>query len=489
MDAETFRRLGHRLVDEVAALMASIAGRPVTTAPAAAAVRDALGLDRPLPDDGADPERLLAGLPERLAEHSLFNAHPRFFGYITAPPAPIGVLADFMAAALNPNVGAWVLSPAATAIEVQTVRWIAELIGFPATAGGLLVSGGNMANLVCFLAARAARAPWDVRTRGVAGGDGRLLVAYASDQTHTWLQKAADVSGLGTAAVRWIPSDADERMDVEALDRAIAADRAEGRCPFLVIGTAGTVATGAVDPLREIAGVCRRNHLWFHVDGAYGGMAAALREASEGVGGLEEADSVAVDPHKWLYAPLEAGCVLVRDRDALPAAFAYRPPYYHFDPDETNYVDYGLQNSRGFRALKVWLALQHAGASGYRSMMASDIARAQRLARAVEQHPALELHARRLSIATFRYVPPDLAARAGEPAVARYLNALNEAVLDAIQRGGRAFVSNAVVRQTYLLRACIVNFHTTDADVVALAGIAASEGARLDAERRAAFLP
>jgi aromatic-L-amino-acid/L-tryptophan decarboxylase len=489
MDAETFKVLGHDLVDQLASLLASVPERPITRDESPEAIRDALDLAGPLPEHGADPATLLTTTARQLFDHSLFNAHPRFFGYITAPPAPIGILGDFLASALNANVGSWSLAPAATEIEAQTVRWIAEMIGVSADCGGLLVSGGNMANIVCFLAARAAAAPWDVRAKGVNGGESRTLVAYASMEAHTWIQKAADVCGLGTAAIRWIDTDDALQMDVAALRRAIETDVAAGRLPFLVAGTAGSVSTGVVDPLLEIAAVCRGNGIWFHVDGAYGGFAAAVPGAPSNLRGMAEADSVAVDPHKWLYAPLEAGCALVRNREALRGAFAYHPPYYHFDDRVLNFVDYGLQNSRGFRALKVWLALRQVGAAGYRRMIGDDIELSREMARAVERHPELELVTQALSIATFRYVPADLKYRRGDDAVERYLNQLNEALLDTLQRGGELFVSNAVIRGRYLLRACIVNFHTTADDVAAVPDIVARDGRNLDGRLRPIALP
>jgi glutamate/tyrosine decarboxylase-like PLP-dependent enzyme len=482
MDPETFRAAGHRLVDELAARLAAIPGGPVTRDIAPSALRAALGTGGPLPDQGADPQAILERATTLLFDHSLFNQHPRFFGYITAPPAPLGILGDFLASAANPNCGSWTLSPAATEIEVETVRWIAELIGYPSAAGGLLVSGGNMANFVCFFAARAANAGWDVRARGALAGP--PLRAYCSAETHTWIQKAADLAGMGTDAIRWIPVDDAQCMDVAALERQVAADRAAGERPFLVVGTGGSVSTGAVDPLPAIHDVCRRHGLWFHVDGAYGGFAAAAPGAPADLRALAHADSVAVDPHKWLYAPLEAGCALVRDPEALRAAFSYHPPYYHFDEHATNFVDFGMQNSRGFRALKVWLMLQHAGAAGYRAMIGEDMRLSRALAGEVAKHPELELLTQSLSIATFRYVPHDLRARAGEAEVAAYLDTLNRAVLDRTQRDGEAFVSNAVVRGRYALRACIVNFHTAPADVEALPGILARAAARLDAELR-----
>ena len=341
-------------------------------------LRRALHAERGLPASGADSRELLDEAAELLFQHSLFNGHPRFFGYITSSPAPIGALGDLLAASVNQNVGAWRLSPMATEIEAQTIRWIAELIGYPTDAGGLLVSGGNMANFVCFLAARTARAGTDVRKTGLPALKQPLRL-YASTETHTWIQKAADLFGLGTDAIRWIPADDDQRMNTAALERQIEADRQSGELPFLVVGTAGSVSTGVVDPLAEIAVICRRHDVWFHVDGAYGALAARVPGAPEDLRAIADADSVAVDPHKWLYSPLEAGCVLVRRRDDLLRAFSYHPPYYHFDPEVTNYFDYGPQNSRGFRALKVWLALRQVGFSGYVRMIGDDMQLARQL--------------------------------------------------------------------------------------------------------------
>jgi glutamate/tyrosine decarboxylase-like PLP-dependent enzyme len=467
MDAREFRELGHRLVDQLADRLDAIPRGPVTRDQSPAAVRRALDLTTPLPEDGVGPAPLLEQTARLLFEHSLFNAHPRFFGYITAAPAPIGVLGDFLAAAVNANVGAWTLSPAATEVEAQTVRWIASFIGYPADCGGLLVSGGNMANIVCFLAARAATASaegWDVRERGLTGTSRQMRI-YGSAETHTWIQKAADIGGFGTASIRWIPTDANQRMDVAALRRQIEADKAAGDLPCMVVGTAGSVSTGAVDPLEEIHDVCREHGIWFHVDGAYGGFAAAVPDAPADLRALTMADSVAVDPHKWLYAPLEAGCALVRDPERLRAAFAYHPPYYHFDEHATNYVDYGPQNSRGFRALKVWLALQHAGAAGYRRMIADDMRLSRAMADAVRRSDELELLTQSLSITTFRYVPPELRPKIGEADAEQRFDTLNRALLDRLQREGEVFVSQAVIHGRFALRACIVNFRTTNADV------------------------
>ena len=485
LEPSEFRRIGHALVDAIAAHLDSLPSRAVTRGDSPDQIRQLLRADAPLPPHGTDAASLIPSMTQLLFDHSLFNGHPRFFGYITAAPAHIGILGDFLAAAANPNVGGFTLAPVATEIEAQTIRWIAELIGYPRDCSGILVSGGNMANFIGFFAARAAKAGEDVRTHGVAH-DGRRPRVYCSAETHTWIQKAADLSGIGTDAIRWIDVDHELRMDVGALQRALDEDAARGDLPFMVVGTGGSVSTGAIDPLVDIAHVCRARNLWFHIDGAYGGFAAAVPgAATELEAGIPLADSVAVDPHKWLYAPLEAGCALVRDAAHLRAAFAYHPPYYHFGVEAINFVDFGPQNSRGFRALKVWLALAHAGREGYEQSIGDDIKLAARLRDNVSSHPQLEPCTYALSITTFRYVPEDLRRSAGNAATEAYLNKLNQAILDRIQREGHAFVSNAVIRGRYVLRACIVNFNTQDADVDALPGIVARLGETLDAELRA----
>ncbi len=484
MSPSEFRAIGHRLVDQIAEFLATVPNRPVAPGESPAVIRGILG-GGGLPQTGSEPGPLLETAASLLFDHSTLNGHPLFLGYITSSPAPIGALGDLLAAAVNPNVGAWALSPMATEIEMQTVRWIAELVGYPTTSGGLLVSGGNTANFIGFLAARQAKAGWDVRTGGMAANPGGALRAYASAETHTWLQKAADLFGLGTDAIRWIPTDARMRMDSAALREAIRSDEAAGHRPFLVVGTAGSTSTGAIDPLPEISAICRESNLWFHVDGTYGGFVAALPDAPRDLLGLSEADSLAVDPHKWLYTPLEAGCALVRDPSTLLATFSYHPTYYHFDGTEeapVNFYEYGLQNSRGFRALKVWLSLQQAGRDGFVRMMTADIALAKALHRSVSSCPELEAWTQELSITTFRYVPPDL--EPGQKEIESYLNRLNTEILTRLQDGGEAYLSNAVVQGTFLLRACVVNFRTTLADIQAIPGIVVRIGARLDAELR-----
>lgn len=480
---DDFRRIGHDLVDTISELLATYRDRPLTPDESPTEVRALIGGDRPLPERGDDADAIVASTARLLMEHSLFNGHPRFFGYITSSPAPIGILADMLAASINANLGLWRLSPVATEIESQAVRWVAELVGYPVDCGGLFVSGGNMANIVALYAARAA-ADSDVRARGVGGAGAPRLRVYASVETHTWVQKGADLSGLGTDSIRWIPVNSDQRMDVAALREAIERDRAAGDRPMMVAATAGSVSTGAVDPLDEIARLCRELGVWFHVDGAYGALAARVPGTPADLRAIVHADSLAVDPHKWMYAPIEAGCTLVRDPARLRDAFSYHPPYYHFGEEAVNYVDYGPQNTRGFRALKVWLGLRHAGGDGALRMIADDIALSERLFANVQSTPELEAFTHGLSIVTFRYVPSDLQSETGDERVAAYLDALNRDLLERIQASGEAFVSNAIVGGRYALRPCIVNMNTRAADVDALPGIVVRLGAEADAAMR-----
>jgi len=477
MSPEEFRRLGHDLVDQIAAWLGSLPGRPVNRDESPTELRELLP-GGGLPDEGRDPGLLLREAVSLLADHSLFNGHPRFFGYITSSAAPIGALADLLASSINPNLGGWQLSPIASEIERQCVTWIAEMLGYPVDGAGMLVSGGNMANFVGFLTARRAKGGEEIRKEGIQG---QRLLAYVSSETHTWIQKAADLFGHGTESIRWIPVDRKQRIDLDALQSRIDDDLAAGHRPFLLVGTAGSVSTGAVDPLPELAEIARRHDMWFHADGAYGAFAAVVDGHPTALDALGQADSVAVDPHKWLYAPLEAGCVLVRDRNALRDTFSYTPPYYHFPEEDDagiNYYEQGMQNSRGFRALKVWLALRQVGRRGYERMIGDDIRLTRELYRLVEQEPELEARTCELSIATFRFVPRDL--EPGTKDVETYLDELNEKLLVGLKTGGEAFVSNAVIDGTFLLRTCIVNFRTTSGDVRLLPEIVTRVGIETD---------
>ena len=484
LSAEEFRAAGHQLVDQIADFFESLPDRPITPNTSPGTIREIIGSGG-LPRHGKSVNTLLNEVAPLLFDHSLHNGSPNFYGYISSSGAPLGALSDLLAAAVNANVGKWDLSPIASEIEAQTIRWLAELIGYDPRCGGLMVSGGNMANFVAFVAARCAKSPWNIREKGVAG-DTRRLTAYCSRETHTWIQKAADVTGIGTEALRWIATDNEQRLLPDALREQIERDTADDCVPFIVIGTAGSVSTGAVDGLPVLHEIAKTCGAWFHVDGAYGAPAAVLEEADEQLLGLQLADSVALDPHKWLYSPIEAACTLVRDRQHLLDAFSYRPPYYRIDDDAddnaNDYFELGMQNSRGFRALKVWLSLRHLGREGYERLIREDIELAAQLHAAAGAHDEIEAFTCNLSITTFRFVPIDL--QPARVANTDYLNELNEALVEQLQLGGDVYVSNAIIDGTYLLRACIVNFRTTAEDVAALPEKIARVGRRLDVSMR-----
>jgi glutamate/tyrosine decarboxylase-like PLP-dependent enzyme len=454
-----FREIGHWLVDQVADHFDGLRDKKVTPGQTPKQVREALGRDS-FPEAGMSAEEVVKRATSLLMSNSLMDGHPRFWGYIIGSGTQIGTLADMLAATINPNAGGWELAPMAIEIEKQTIGWIAEWIDYPADSGGILVSGGAMANYVGFLTAKTVKAPWEIRSKGMLGGPQMKL--YCSEETHTWVQKAADLFGLGTDAIEWIPTADDLKMDLVELERRVERDKAAGQFPFLVIATAGTVSTGTVDDLREASNLCKRHDLWFHVDGAYGGPAAHLPQCKDLFDGIVEADSIALDPHKWFYCPQEAGCALLKNKQHLLDTFSYRPPYYHFEEFEdepgTNFYEYGMQNSRGFRALKVWMGLMQAGKSGMSEMISHDIEMAQLLYKLVDEALDFEAYQTNLSITTFRYIPDSKLTEED-------LNAFNEKLMVRIQAGGEAFVTNAVIEGRYLMRACFVNFRTTSEDV------------------------
>lgn len=485
MKPEEFGKAGHKLIDDIISFTRSIQDKPITKAENVGILREALSM-KPLPEYGTTLPELFDKTTDLLIDHSLFNGHPGFMGYITSSAAPAGALADLLAAAVNPNCGAGILSPIATEIENQTIQWLAEFIGYNSDdAGGVLVSGGNMANFTGFLAGRTAKAPIGLKEKGLAGLE-KPMIVYCSKGTHTWIEKAAILFGHGSEAVRWIPHNSQYQMDDEKLESAIISDIEAGFQPFMIVGTAGDVSTGMVDDLTGIAELSRKYDLWFHIDGAYGVPAATLPELKETFKGLESADSIAIDPHKWLYCPLEAGGVLVKKRQDLINAFSSHPEYYNFDagPEQpsVNFYEYGLQNSRGFRALKVWIALQQAGRTGYQTLIREDIGLSQLLFELADKHPELEAITQSLSITTFRFVPEDIPT--DSETREKYINELNETLLNKVTLGGQMFVSNAIVDGNYCLRSCIVNFRTNQQTMHDLINIVVKEGRETDSALR-----
>ncbi len=476
INKQDFKKIGYELIDNIANLIDTIDDKQVTPGESPLKNQQVLG-DHKLPTHGTSPEKLLSETTQLLFDHSLFNGHPKFLGYITSSAAPIGILADLLAAAINQNMGAQILSPIATEIEKQTVQWLAEFIGVSSGYGGLLVSGGNMANFTGFLAARTSKAPKSIKEEGLSSSE--KLIVYCSKTTHTWVEKAAVLFGLGSKAVRWIPTNEDNKMDNSILIETIEKDLKNGYKPIMIVGTAGDVSTGVVDDLKGIAGICKKYDLWFHIDGAYGAPAAVIPELKALFEGIEHADSIALDPHKWLYSPLEAGCTLVKNPQHLIDTFSSHPEYYNFSKNEegvaTNFYEYGLQNSRGFRALKVWLALKQIGRKGYEQMILEDINLSKLFFDLAKKHPELEAITQNLSITTLRYVPTDLINEDFET-TENYLNTLNEILLDELQIGGEVFLSNAIVQEKYCLRGCIVNFRTSENDIEEIITIIVREG-------------
>jgi len=409
-----------------------------------------VGADRALPADGESVDELLAACRAVLAAGR--RTAPTFFGYVQSPPAPVGVAADLLASAADQNLTSWRSGPAAAAVEHQTLRWLGEFVGFDAAATGILVSGGSAANLTALLVAlRAATRPDD---------DRRAMRVYASAETHFSVAKAATALGVGLEPVA---VDRDRRLDPEALRTAIATDRAAGLLPICVVANAGTTATGAVDPLDAVATVAADAGVWLHVDGAYGAPAAAVPTCGHLFAGLDRADSLCIDAHKWLYAPVDCSALLLHDAAATARAFGAGADDYvrilATQPTESfAFWDHGLELSRRFRALKLWATLRFHGARRLAAAIGEDIRLAAHLAELLADAEDFELLAGPgLSICCFRHAPTHI----DEPA----LDAHNERILQALQRDGRVYLSNATVDGCFALRACITNFRTTRADV------------------------
>jgi glutamate/tyrosine decarboxylase-like PLP-dependent enzyme len=465
-------------VDLAADHLAGVRDRPVFR-PMSPEARRAL-LEQPLPQDGAPPEALVRRFADMILPYPMGNGHPRFFGWVNSPPAPVGVLAEMLAAAMDPSCAGG--DHAAVYLERCTVRWLMELLGFPVDGStGLLVSGGSMASLTCLAAARhraVAALGGDVRAFGLRDAKAPLVL-YLSEEGHGCLRKSAELLGLGSGAIRTVPVDDGFRMDLSALRAAVAEDRARGRVPFCVCASAGTVNTGAIDPLDALAEFCAVERLWFHVDGAYGAVGVLDPEVSQRYAGMGRADSLALDPHKWLSVPVECGCALVRDARLLRETFSLVPPYVQTEEGKGFgglpwYSEYGFQQTRGFRALKLWMTLQHLGRRGVAAHVARHNALARRLAAMVDAAPDLECTAPvTLSIVCFRYVPRGWSR--DDPR----LDALNKTIMQETQAGGEAFVTNAVVRGRFALRACILHYATTEDDLAALLDVVRRTGARI----------
>ena len=485
-DADRARAFGDRIVELWGEYLTRLPELPVAKHDDSGTVRR--GIVLPIPDEPLGEDAIIEHLRSLAFEYATYPGHPRFMAYITGAGTVPGAAADLLAAGLNMNLGAWRLSPGPTEIERALIRFFAAAFGLPDDAGGVLVSGGAMANFTALKAARDHRLGLAVRDEGIAS-HGPVGV-YAGSEVHVTTDRALDMLGLGTRALRRIGVDDERRMRVDALVEAIRRDREQGVKPAIVVATAGTVATGAIDPIAEIADVCEREGLWLHVDGAYGGPAVLAEDLRPLLAGIERADSIAFDPHKWMYTPHSGGCVLVRNERCLEESFTAHASYIREDTERVEHeVDLGHlspQFSRGFQALKIWVSFLAHGRRAYGERISHDAALARYLGGRVEANPSFELAAPvTLSICCFRYVPQDLTAGDGDPAAReRYLNALNERIMTELQLDGRVYISNAVLGETFVLRACVVNFRTEAGDMDAVLDVAAELGTRLDAELR-----
>jgi len=462
---DQFRTLGYRAVDLLAEQLAAL-----PSAPCRRAMPDDLRqslLDQPLPAAGRDADNVLDTVAEYVLPYPMGNISPRFFGWVNSPAAPLGVLADLLAGGLNASVAGG--DHAATYVEHAVLGWLKRLLGYPDASGGLLVSGGSMASLVGLAVMRFVKAQVAIRARGFQG-QAAPMVVYTSAQGHSCIEKAVELLGIGHDYLRKIPTDHDQRIDPNLLEAQIAADRAAGLRPVCVAASAGTVNTGAIDPLDALADLCASEQLWFHIDGAYGGVGVLAEQTAGLFAGMERADSLAIDPHKWLYMPVECGCVFVRDAQAMRDTFSLTPPYLRDDANLPWFSEFGPQQTRGFRALKLWMVLQQIGEQGYRELISRDIALARALQARIRVHPDFELVAAGpLSITCFRYTPPG----------ARDLDALNRRLLDLVQRQGQVFLTSTQLDGMFVLRACVVNFRTTESDLDVLLDVLAEAGQRV----------
>lgn len=464
---DEFRRLAHAAVELIAAQLTALQDpQTPVRAPVPESVQVAL-MHTPLPDSPTDPAALLDAYQRLIAPYPMGNNHPRFMAWVNSTAAPFGLIAELLGAALNPSVAGG--DHGAVYAEHGVLNWIKGWFGYPETAGGILASGGSVANLIGLGAMRYAisqRLGINPRRAGI-GGVGSPLVVYQSAQTHICIQKAVELLGIGTDYLRTIPVDSDYRIDLDALRAQIAADRAAGLTPACVVGNAGTVNTGAIDPLAALADLCAAEGLWFHVDGAYGGVAILAEGVADHYTGIERADSIAADPHKWLYIPIECGCALVRDAEIMRAAFSAMPPYVKQDRGLPWFFEFGIEQTRSFRALKLWMVLQQVGLAGYRALISRDIALSHTLRAKIAARRDFQLVAGGpLSICCFVYAPEN----------APDLDALNREIISRVQAGGEAFLTGTILNGRYVLRACHVNFRTTEADLEAVLNIIAAAG-------------
>lgn len=456
-DWQAFRTLAHAALDDAIEYLEHVGERPAwQEMPEAVRAR----LDEPLPTDPTPLDDVYREFVQSIMPYNSGNIHPRFFGWVQGTGTPTGVLAEMLAATMNPNVGG--RNHGAVYVERAIVHWFRDLFKFPSSASGVLTIGTSAANLIAVLVARTRALGPQVRESGIPTEGGRLM-AYASTATHSCVRRAFEVSGLGSASLRILSTDSLHRIDPDALARAIAEDRAAGRRPFMIVGNAGTVDVGAIDPLDALAHLAEREGLWYHVDGAFGATAVMSSKLAPRFVGIERADSIAFDFHKWLQAPYDAGCLIVRDGELHRSTFASSPSYLTRMPRglasaQPWFTDYTLDLSRGFRALKVWFTIKHFGAQALGAAMEENVRQARLLGDLVDADAGFELLAPvQLNVVCFRYHIPS----AGETEHDEF----NDELVIRLQESGVAVTSSTTVGGRRAIRVCIVNQRTKDEDL------------------------
>jgi glutamate/tyrosine decarboxylase-like PLP-dependent enzyme len=456
-DWEAMRALGHQMIDDLIDYWAGIREQKIWR-PIPVEVKEVF--DQPIPEQGQSPEEVYREFKENIFPYNKGNVHPRFFAWIQGTGTPMGTFGDLLASGMNPNTS--IGEHSAMYVDRQVVNWCKQLMNFPTEASGILVSGGSMANITALTVARNSFGEEKIRQKGLKAASGQLLI-YCSVETHSCIQKAAEIIGLGTDAVRKIGVNERFELDVQLLKAQLEEDLQAGFLPFCLVGTAGTVNTGAIDPMVELLEISRAYGLWFHVDGAYGALGKLDPNYADALRAIEEADSLAFDLHKWLYVPYEVGCTLIRDAKKHRDSFAITPNYLLQEKrglsgglDSIN--NYGFELSRGFKALKVWMSIKEHGRAKYAAMIAQNNRHAAYLAELVEENPYLELTAPlSMSITCFRMIQPGW----GEEA----LQALNKEILLRLQEEGIASPSSTILNGKYTLRIANVNQRTQREDM------------------------
>lgn len=452
LEPEELRRLGYRIVDLLVERATHLKDLPATGWGSREQL-EAL-FREPAPERPRDPGEVLDRLERDLFPYFMPISHPRFFAFVPGPSNMVGVLADALASGLNPFLGTWFAGAGPAELELVTIDWLREICGFPPEAGGLFVSGGSMANLTALCAARHVH----LESRGL---DPARAVIYFSDQTHSSVERAVLVLGFRPDQIRKLPADDDLRLPLAGLQREIAADRAADRIPFCVVASAGTTSTGAVDPLHDLADLCLREDLWLHADGAYGAAAVLCDRGRRALDGLERVDSLSLDPHKWLFQPIEIGCVLLRDRRLLHDTFTIHPEYLrdvHRYQEAVNFCDYGVQLTRGFRALKLWMSIQIFGLEAFRKAVDRGFDLAERAEAVLRESSCWEVTTpAQMGIVSFRYVVPGWQDER--------LDEIQGRIVDGLRAEGFAIATSTRLHGRTALRLCTINPRTTDEDV------------------------